>query len=133
MTKDDAAREVVLTLPREVDAPAMARQYVTEHATWLPADVLDDALLLVSELVGNAVRHGRDEIVLRLRPYPPGIGVAVTDHGDEMPTLPDGRPDPTVPSGRGLLIVAALASRWGVEKVESGSGKTVWFDLHTEA
>ena len=94
--------------------------------------MLDDARLLVSELVGNAVRHGRDEIVLRLRPHPPGIGVAVTDHGDDMPTLPDGRPDPTVPSGRGLLIVATLASRWGVEKDESGVGKTVWFDLHAD-
>ncbi|MHA3701335.1 ATP-binding protein [Jatrophihabitans sp. YIM 134969] len=107
----------------------MARAYLSEYATWLPAPLLDDARLLVSELVGNAVRHGRDEIILRLRPDPPGIGVAVTDHGDDMPTLPDGRPDPTVPSGRGLLIVAALASRWGVEKVEAGTGKTVWFDL----
>jgi anti-sigma regulatory factor (Ser/Thr protein kinase) len=129
VTPDDDARDVVLSLPRDVDAPAMAREYLSRYATWLPDALLDDARLLVSELVGNAVRHGRDEIILRLRPHPPGIGVAVTDHGDDMPTLPDGRPDPTVPSGRGLLIVAALASRWGVEKVDSGSGKTVWFDL----
>ena len=129
---DDSARDVVLSLPQNVDAPAMARDYVTRYATGLPAGLLEDAQLLVSELVGNAVRHGREEIVLRLRPNPPGIGVAVTDHGEDMPTLPDGRPDPTIPSGRGLLIVAALASRWGVEKVESGVGKTVWFDLHAD-
>ena len=132
MSPDDDARDVVLTLPHDLDAPAMARNYLSTYAHWLPADVLEDARLLVSELVGNAVRYGRDEIILRLRAHPPGIGVAVTDHGEDMPTLPDGRPDPTAPSGRGLLIVAALASRWGVERIEDGRGKTVWFDLRTE-
>ncbi len=129
MTADDRAPDVVLNLPRDVDAPAMARDYLSQHAAWLPRAVLEDARLLVSELVGNAVRYGEEEITLRLRPNPPGIGVAVTDSGEEMPTLPDGRPDPTVPSGRGLLIVAAVASRWGIDRAEVGSGKTVWFDL----
>jgi anti-sigma regulatory factor (Ser/Thr protein kinase) len=133
VTPDDDAREVVLTLPRDVDAPAMAREYVSNFASWLPAAMLDDARLLVSELVGNAVRYGRDEITLRLRRHPPGIGVAVTDRGDDMPTLPDGRPDPTAPSGRGLLIVATLASHWGIEPAEGGRGKTVWFDLQAPA
>lgn len=129
MTTDDAAREVVVSLPHDLDAPAIARQYLSTHATWLPPELLDDARLLVSELVGNAVRYGRDQITLRLRPHPPGIGVAVTDGGPDLPTLPDGRPDPTEPSGRGLLIVAAVADAWGVEPQPSG-GKTVWFDLH---
>lgn len=132
MTTDDRARDVVLNLPRDVDSPALARAYVSQYASWLPADVLEDARLLVSELVGNAVRHGRAEITLRLRPHPPGIGVEVTDLGDDLPTLPDGRPDPSVPHGRGLLIVAALASRWGIEKGEPGRGKTVWFDLRVD-
>lgn len=129
VSADDDTRDVVLTLPHDLDAPAMARDYLSTYATWLPPAVLDDARLLVSELVGNAVRYGREEITLRLRSHPPGIGVAVTDHGEDMPMLPDGRPDPTAPSGRGLLIVAALASRWGIEKIDSGHGKTVWFDL----
>lgn len=132
MTPDDDAREVVVSLPRHVDAPAMARDYLSRYATYLPPDVLDDARLLVSELVGNAVRYGQDEITLRFRPHPPGIGVEVTDNGEAMPTLPDGRPDPTTPSGRGLLIVAALASRWGIAPIESGRGKTVWFDLRLD-
>lgn len=127
MSSDDEAADVVLTLPHDVDAPALARAFVSEHARSLPDAVLDDARLLVSELVGNAVRYGQDEITLRLRPHPPGIGVAVTDRGDQLPTLPDGQPDPTAPSGRGLLIVATLATHWGVEPLDTG--KTVWFDL----
>lgn len=133
MTADEGAGDVVLALPRHVDAPAMARDYLSRHATWLPADVLDDARLLVSELVGNAVRYGQEEIILRLRPDPPGIGVEVTDHGEQMPTMPDSRPDPTVPNGRGLMIVAALAHRWGIEPNGTGPGKTVWFDLHVDS
>lgn len=127
MTPFDDPRDVVVTLSRDVDAPARARAYVSAHATWLPPPLLDDARLLVSELVGNAVRYGQDEITLRLRPDPPGIEVSVTDHGTEMPVLPHGRPDPTRPHGRGLSIVATVASEWGVQ--EMASGKTVWFDL----
>lgn len=130
MTSHGGPRDVVVTLPRHVDAPAMARAYVSEHATWLPPPMLEDARLLVSELVGNAVRYGQDEITLRLRPDPPGIGVSVTDHGSEMPVLPDGLPDATASRGRGLSIVAMLASAWGV--TEFHSGKTVWFDLRPE-
>lgn len=129
MSRDDTAREVVLQLPLDVDAPALARAIVTEHGANLPGDLLDDARLLVSELVGNAVRYGQSEITLRLRTNPPGIGVAVADRGEQLPTMPGGQPDPTQPSGRGLLIVAAIATRWGIDPTRPGPGKTVWFEL----
>lgn len=105
----------------------------------------------VSELVSNAVLHGRPAITLEVSTEPPGIGiiVAVTDLGPDLPVTGANRPDSTNPHGRGLLIVAALADAWGIGRnVATGSdesstdtseeigdgdphpGKTIWFELH---
>lgn len=121
----------LVSLPPGVDAPAVARQWVSDNARGLPPALLDDALLLVSELVSNAVRHGLPEIRLQLRMAPPGVGVAVTDQGDVVSPAAV-LPDPHQPSGRGLAIVAALASAWGVIPNQPPPGKTVWFELHAE-
>lgn len=92
---------------------------------------LDDAVLLVSELVTNAVRHG----------VPP-ITVATTcGHGtwrvcvsDGSPVLPQQRaPSLDGESGRGMALVDGLSSAWGVDRVATarGGGKAVWFELRT--
>jgi anti-sigma regulatory factor (Ser/Thr protein kinase) len=121
--------EQVLPLPANSDAPSIARDFVGQHGADLPANLVEDAQVIVSELVTNAVEHGRPDIVLRLRRHPPGIGVAVEDHGDEQPELPSGPVDPDAVGGRGLLIVDALASHWGVTASALPPGKTVWFEL----
>lgn len=125
----DVPVDSVMQLPPGADAPALARQFVLDHRDHLPRDVVDDAQLLVSELVTNAVRHGRTTITLRVRSAPPGIGVAVADDGDtfaeSQPTLPAA--DAT--DGRGLAIVAALSTAWGVDDTVPPPGKTVWFEL----
>ncbi|MCW2497055.1 ATP-binding protein [Jatrophihabitans sp.] len=120
--------DIVLNLPYQSSAPALARQFVTEHAAGLPTSVRDDAELLVSELVTNALRYGRPNIALRLRLDPPCIGVAVQDSGDEDVQLIAGV-EANATSGRGLLIVDAVASKWGVNPLEPPPGKTVWFEL----
>jgi anti-sigma regulatory factor (Ser/Thr protein kinase) len=125
--------EVVVDLPDGLDAPRIARAFLAEHATALEDSVRHDAELLVSEIVTNAVRHGRPNITLRLTLHPPGIGVAVHDFGPGIPTAPTGEPDLTSEGGRGLFIVAALASDWGIEPAISGTGKTVWFRLQIPA
>lgn len=117
----------MIYLPADAQAPAIARRQVSDHAVELPGAVVDDAMLLVSELVTNAVRHGEPHIVLRLRPHPPGIGVSVQDGGQELPELPD-EPDESRPGGRGLRIVDTLATEWGIEP--ASPGKVVWFELH---
>jgi len=124
-----APATAVLTLQPRTDAAALARKFVHDHRDHLDPDIIENAQLLVSEIVTNAVRHGAGEICLTIRLDPPGIGVAVTDTGDALPTVPSTPPPDDQPSGRGLLIVDAVASEWGVSPRWPPPGKTVWFDV----
>jgi anti-sigma regulatory factor (Ser/Thr protein kinase) len=124
-----AASYFTVPLPDGGNAPELARKYLAEHASWLEPDVLADALLIVSELVTNAVRYGRPEIVLSVSNNPPRVGVVVEDAGIEMPIPASAAPDATEPNGRGLLIVDALADGWGVLPREPPPGKSIWFEL----
>lgn len=85
----------------------------------------DVAQLLVTELVTNAVVHARSEVCVGVSCSGPRIRVEVAD---DCP-LP---PRPRVPglddtTGRGLLLVEALAAAWGSDATDAG--KTVWFEL----
>jgi anti-sigma regulatory factor (Ser/Thr protein kinase) len=124
---------VVLQLSKDLDAPALARRFVAEQGAALPGDVAADAELLVSELVTNAVLYGRAAITLRVNVDPPGIGIAVQDSGEDTIELPPDRPDPGAPGGRGLMIVRAIATAWGVTPSDPPPGKTVWFRLEPSA
>jgi anti-sigma regulatory factor (Ser/Thr protein kinase) len=124
---------VVLQLSKDLDAPAVARHFVAEQGAALPPDVVADAELLVSELVTNAVLYGRAAITLRVNVDPPGVGIAVHDRGDDAIDVAADRPDPNSPGGRGLLIVRAIATAWGVTPSDPPPGKTVWFRLEPDA
>lgn len=127
----DAAATVVIALPSDASAAAIARQFVEDNRDHIRPDLVEDAQLLVSEVVTNAVRHGRGEITLVVRVDEPSIGVAVADSGDELPAKPQDAPPPSQTSGRGLMIVDALASAWGVTpNPDPAPGKVVWFELH---
>ncbi|HBF82060.1 MAG TPA: PAS domain S-box protein [Streptomyces sp.] len=111
---------------------ATARAFVRDTLQgWGYTDVVDDAVVLTSELVTNAVVHaGTAADVLCLRTED-GVRVEVSDHYPEREIplqssgLDFGSPDRE--GGRGLLLCAALASRWGVEY--SPAHKHVWFQL----
>jgi anti-sigma regulatory factor (Ser/Thr protein kinase) len=83
----------------------------------------------VSELVTSALKHGQPDITLGVSLDPPLIGVSVQDEGEDMPPTAVRAPELTAASGRGLMIIDSIASRWGVVPRESGPGKTVWFRL----
>ncbi len=114
-------------LPFTSEAPTIAREQVRRFGRNLRAATVDDAVLMVSELVTNAVAHGRPEITLRLRLRPGRLTVAVADCG-EAP-LECATPSLRQTSGRGLAIVDALATCWGVS--QGRVDKQVWFDVAT--
>ncbi|MET9291576.1 ATP-binding protein [Streptomyces sp. NPDC003077] len=87
----------------------------------------DTALVVVSELVTNAVRHARTspgrEIETRYVRDQGAVRIEVHDAGKARPTLR--APGGTDTAGRGLILVAALATSWGVDE-RTGPGKCVW-------
>ena len=85
----------------------------------------DTVLLLVSELVTNAVRHAATPFELMISVSGEEVTVAVTDHdGHHRPQVKN--PSPQDTSGRGLRIVDQLATSWGTELV-GADVKRVWF------
>jgi anti-sigma regulatory factor (Ser/Thr protein kinase) len=113
---------ITITLPRDHGAPGRARALLREHANGLDRDRLDTAVLLISELVTNAVLHGTGEIRLMIDLAGGGARFAVSDEGGGTPVV---RPEPGPDGGWGLRLVGQLARRWGVRE-----GRTqVWFEL----
>jgi anti-sigma regulatory factor (Ser/Thr protein kinase) len=118
-----------LTLIEGLHAPSHARAWTSERTPQLPRATAEDTLLIVSELVTNAVRHGRPEIVLHLELTGDRVRIEVQDGSDELPLVPADQPAVDRLTGRGLLIVAATASDWGIARLTGRSGKTVWAEL----
>lgn len=95
------------------------------------SDLSDTAALIVGELAANAVLHGRvpgRDIALRLTYGPDTIRIEIADaRGERLPRL-TASPARDAETGRGLLLVDALACRWGVD-TEPGPGKTAWAEI----
>ena len=122
-----------VALARDPDSAAEARRALGEVSDHFSQRRLEDAQLLVSELVTNAIRHaglGADDVItlvvvtgdraLRIEVCDPGRGFEVSE--------PD--PDPSRPSGWGLYLVRELSDRWGIDR----DGETrVWFELDRDA
>ncbi|MGD9797731.1 MAG: ATP-binding protein [Acidimicrobiia bacterium] len=121
-------------LMRTPEAPRTARRIVAEvlRDHGCSGDDVDIAQLLVSELVSNAVRHAADSdhVTLTIQ-HEADLVVAVADGDPRRPVLL--HPDDEALGGRGVELVDALASSWGVTPVLDGDGspvgKVVWFRL----
>lgn len=114
-------------LPAEPASVPVARRAVVAQLRRWRLDGAEDALALaVSELATNAVLHGRAGLRVVLARTPGGVRLEV---GDDSPRLPQQRRHSALSgTGRGLDLVAALASGWGVESV-AGGGKLVWAEF----
>jgi anti-sigma regulatory factor (Ser/Thr protein kinase) len=88
------------------------------------------AELLTSELVTNAIVHAHSECRLSVDVDPTRVRVEVRDSSPVLPPPPK-PPDPEATSGRGLVLVDTLATRWGTERARGG--KRVWFELRGAA
>jgi anti-sigma regulatory factor (Ser/Thr protein kinase) len=120
------AARLGLELPRTPESPGISRRWLEERfAAKLDDCQLGTGKLLISELVTNAVVHGRGKIGVRAWSEGDHVHVEVSDEGPRFvwairPPGLDGR------GGLGLVIVDAGATRWGI-----GDEATtrVWFDL----
>ncbi|MGW1544261.1 ATP-binding protein [Streptomyces sp. NPDC002309] len=89
-----------------------------------PPQVIDDSVLLTSELVGNAVMHGpRTSITVNLLQVGDRLLLEVTDASSARPAVRQSGPEDE--QGRGMYLVQAIASAWGSRR-ESHGGKTTW-------
>ena len=126
----------LLELPFEPASASVARRHVVRvlGARGVDAVTRDDAALIVSELVGNALRHGRAMRggVLRIRWHfeRAHLRVEVTDGGGGRPVLRD-HSTTLFANGRGLEIIATLTSAWGF--AVDADGTTVWAHVPTES
>lgn len=119
-------RTVGRTLPLDPTSASAARRFVTDVlGQWHLDAVVHQATLMASELVTNSVLHTSGELELTLSADEERLHVEVLDHSERLPTLQT--PDVEAPGGRGLLIIEALADRWGVDP--RGTGKAVWFEI----
>ncbi|PKW11741.1 Anti-sigma regulatory factor (Ser/Thr protein kinase) [Streptomyces sp. 1222.5] len=119
-------------LPAVPVAVGTARRLVLDLLTALdvPGQVRDDVILVTSELVTNALVHAAGErIACRLHRTADRVRIEVEDQ-DGGPGLPVvGRPGPDEQHGRGLFLVEALSSDWGVTAVPDRPACVVWAEL----
>ncbi|MFI9818609.1 ATP-binding protein [Saccharothrix variisporea] len=126
--RNEPATPVAVTLPATAGASAQARRIVGEAvAAWgVAPDVAEDAALVVTEMVSNAVDHAAGPVELSVsRTRNGGVRIEVSD---SSPTQPSPRPiEVDSARGRGLIIIAALSREWGT--TPTATGKTVWAEL----
>jgi anti-sigma regulatory factor (Ser/Thr protein kinase) len=123
-------RTAKTTLPPEpISARACRRFLLSALEEWDADQFADDAVLLLSELVTNAVLHAGTEIEVTIQLDDDVLRVEVRDGDPRLPTvrhysLLSG-------TGRGLALVAQTARSWDVEPLPSG--KRVWFELEASS
>jgi len=119
------ADALALNLSPDTSAPGLARAAAKRHlAGEVSPERLGELFLVISELVSNALVHGRGQVVLRLQLEQGTVRGEVIDQGGGFEHEIRAR-GPEDVSGRGLFLVEALTNRWGIHE-----GTThVWFEL----
>jgi anti-sigma regulatory factor (Ser/Thr protein kinase) len=119
-------------MPHRVDSVPAARAFLTQllHGWDIADQVIDDASLLTTELMSNAVEHGSGIVDLEIAVQDGLLHIGVHDGSVELPV----KGDRTVASregGRGIWLVQSIARDWGSDSSGEEPGKTVWFELTT--
>ena len=116
----------VLDASRDLVAGAEARALLRDALDdWGLLAIIDDAALIVTELVTNAITHGGSAFRLQLSRTSGALRIEVVDDGEGTP---EPQPqDPEAEGGRGIMLVDAMSTSWGVENVPRG--KLVWAEI----
>ena len=119
-------RTATTSFPPDPSSARACRRFLLDALDeWDADEFADDAVLLMSELVTNAVLHARTEIEVRLMLDADVLRVEVGDNDPRLPTVR--RYSVLSGTGRGLALVAGTAKQWDVEPLPSG--KRIWFEL----
>lgn len=117
---------MVTQLPPRPSSAGLARQVVGRQLReWHIESLCEDACLVVTELITNAVRHAGTELELRVEHLPDGIRLEVRDGSQAPPMRRPARQEDE--GGRGLYLVDVLSTRYGVDA--EGDGKRVWAEM----
>lgn len=111
-----------------VEAAPRARAFASGVlVSWrFPTELRDLGVLAASELVANSLQHGTPPMRLRLRRTDRRLIIEVTDGDDHLPRRR--RAEPADEAGRGISIIATIASSWGSRRTPGG-GKAVWCEF----
>ncbi|MEV0262959.1 SpoIIE family protein phosphatase [Streptomyces sp. NPDC050617] len=111
-----------------IEAAPRARAFASGVlASWrFPTELRDLGVLAASELVANSLQHGTPPMRLRLRRTDRRLIIEVTDGDDHLPRRR--KPEPADEAGRGISIIATIASSWGSRRTPGG-GKAVWCEF----
>ncbi|MEU6735589.1 ATP-binding SpoIIE family protein phosphatase [Streptomyces physcomitrii] len=121
-------RNAALDLLGGIEATPRARAFASGVlASWrFPTELRDLGVLAVSELVANSLQHGTPPMRLKLRRTDRRLIVEVTDADEHLPRRR--RAEPGDETGRGISIIATIASNWGSRRTPGG-GKSVWCEF----
>lgn len=119
------------TFDPEPSCAGLARRFVADVVReWHLDAIADDAALCTTELATNAILHSRGRFTVGVRRTPTGVRIDVhDDRPDRLPVVVPAMLEPldTGTTGRGLLLVAGLAERWGY--FTTSAAKTVWVEV----
>jgi DNA-binding NarL/FixJ family response regulator len=126
---ENGINEAKARLEGSLHTPRLARRFVKRALErWGARGEVELVELLVSELVTNSIVHARSDVEVSVGVSSRFVRVAVFDSSLEPPARKEIRPD--AESGRGLLMLDALSSAWGIEFTPGG--KSVWFEVNNE-
>jgi anti-sigma regulatory factor (Ser/Thr protein kinase) len=118
-------------VPHRVDSIPAARAFLARllHGWDLSDQVIDDASLLTTELMSNAVEHGTGIVHLEIAVHDGMLHIGVHDDAAELPVVRE--VSDVLLEGRGIWLVQSIAHDWGSDSSGEEPGKTVWFELTT--
>ena len=118
-------------VPHRVDSIPAARAFLTRllHGWDVSDEVIEDASLLTTELMSNAVEHGTGIVHLEIAVHDGLLHIGVHDDAVELPVKREASSSRL--QGRGIWLVQSIARDWGSDSSGAEPGKTVWFELTT--